>query len=232
MLLGFSLTMAVHVVLMRMDQLHFHGLFPLYEHAMVSAGYDPTAVLSSSWYYAEVGWFGPFYRGAGLWPSLVAGVVIALVMFLFYRLILRLWRLAARWLIRLDGRKPILFLRSFSDDFNKHNSVRLAAQSVSHAGTHGGGPGEAVELYGPLVAIGQPGQTLPHLGSYRLKFSDAEWQPAVLKMMEEAAIIVIMVGTSPWVRWEIEQVALHHYLDKTLLFFPTGGTMNATGGCK
>jgi hypothetical protein len=44
---------------------------------------------------------------------------------------------------------------------------------------------------GPFVAVGRPGDPLPQLGANRLYVDDADWQAAVLRLMDGAAGAVI-----------------------------------------
>jgi len=51
-------------------------------------------------------------------------------------------------------------------------------------------------VFGDLVAIGKPGETLPTPGAARLYASDAEWQKDVTSQMQNARLVVIRAGTT------------------------------------
>lgn len=133
----------------------------------------------------------------------------------------RLWRrsrqheaLGADEAMALDPRPPILYLRSFQDDADS-----TIADDAS-AWTRGWlkilrppSPEEELaaifERLGPVVAIGKPGEELPELGAARLYVSHDAWQAKVQALMQVAGLVVIRVGSSPGVLWEIEQALAH-----------------------
>jgi hypothetical protein len=113
-----------------------------------------------------------------------------------------------------DPRPPVLFLRSFDDD----------AEPILKSGA---GPTlervltDAVRPYGPFVGIGRPGELRP-AGAARKYFPDSEWRAAVLKLMDEAALIVVVPGLTSGLDWEMQRVAEHGRLRKTIyVFAPT-----------
>jgi hypothetical protein len=74
--------------------------------------------------------------------------------------------------------------------------------------------------FGPLVAIGKPGETLPQLGASRNYYSGSEWQAAALELMREAVLIVVIAGLSPGLRWELEALAHAGHQSKLLVLMP------------
>ena len=64
---------------------------------------------------------------------------------------------------------------------------------------------EILAHVGPVVAIGKPGEPLPELGAARLYVADDQWQAKVIELMGKAALVVIRLGASPGLLWEIEQ---------------------------
>jgi hypothetical protein len=114
----------------------------------------------------------------------------------------------------LDARPPVLYLRSFRDD-----GVALAAQqgpqfkrrvikalSLPTPEEH---MARILARIGPLIAIGKPDEPLPELGAARLYVSHAQWQQTVTSLMQRAALVVVRVGASPGVLWEIDQALVH-----------------------
>ena len=73
-------------------------------------------------------------------------------------------------------------------------------------------------MFGPFVAIGEPGERLPDLGAARAYFSDHEWQAAVLDWIGRARTIVIIVGKTRWVTWELQRVIASGKLDHLVAF--------------
>ncbi len=123
------------------------------------------------------------------------------------------YRFARRTALALSGRfwtadraPNILLLRSFSDDlvsvrptsiFKRLGMVKMRLEEAL---------GRVLLQRGTLIAIGQPGERLPKLGAYRLYLDDESWQPTVLGYMNSSAFVVVIGGTTKWVRWELEQI--------------------------
>ncbi|MBI1385551.1 MAG: hypothetical protein GC150_11635 [Rhizobiales bacterium] len=130
----------------------------------------------------------------------------------------------ANTLLAGDDRPPILLLRSFADDDRAVRGKNVLARYV-YFGLLKDRRLEAVaadELsrVGPFIAIGQPGERLPRLGAARAYFDDDNWQAAVLDWMRGAAMIVVVVGRTPWVRWELETIAANGLATRSLLVCP------------
>jgi hypothetical protein len=75
----------------------------------------------------------------------------------------------------------------------------------------------AVNEIGPCVAIGRPGEALPHLGFTRLYVADEKWRETVLQIMSKAQLVVIMGGSSSNCAWEVRE-ALQRVERRRLLF--------------
>ena len=116
-----------------------------------------------------------------------------------------------------DQRDPILYLRSFDDE----DIVDLTSRTV---------PGgllrseealcRAFRKIGPVIAIGRPLENLPEVGAARLYVDDRNWQRAVLYFLQRAGAIIIIVGNSPGVWWEIETAMKRADRTRLLFFFP------------
>jgi uncharacterized RDD family membrane protein YckC len=120
-------------------------------------------------------------------------------------------------LTEYDHRPPILFLRSFSDDekadYNSSDKAWVDFSLESRLAGH-------FSACGPFVAIGEPKDKLPHLGAIRVQLSDDEWQGRVGTLMEDAALLVLMAGTTHWIEWELNKVVSSGYATKLVLIFP------------
>jgi hypothetical protein len=81
---------------------------------------------------------------------------------------------------------------------------------------------DEIARLGPFVAIGRPGEVLPQLGAARAYFSDDEWQAAVADWIARARLIVVIAGTTPWVRWELGEIARAGQVGRLLVLLPPG----------
>jgi hypothetical protein len=122
-----------------------------------------------------------------------------------------------------DTDQPVmLFLRSFKDDdlidfatvlsknpFERSIPVRYEERLA-----------KVFRTVGSVVAIGQPGEPEPRTGALRLYVSNEEWQNAVLYMMERAIIVIITVGRTQSLRWEVQNSFERLGADRLLFFFP------------
>lgn len=138
----------------------------------------------------------------------------------------RLAQPEVRRLIKDDPRPPVLLLRSFQDDSLE---VRVHAENeatpVERLNIESFARFEEVVAWalwkhGPIRAIGQPGTRLQPLGAVRDYYSDDQWQPAVRKYIDDSALIVFVVGRSPGLLWEVENVRSHRALAKCVFVLP------------
>jgi hypothetical protein len=133
-------------------------------------------------------------------------------------------------LLQEDDRPPIIYLRSF-DRENRDNTPRnffsvLFSRQISND-IPAWGPteqwllGKYLQRMGPYVAIGEPGEKLPEVGAAKLYVSDADWQERVVRFLKEAQLVVVRVGTSKGLFWEIDQIIRYVPPTKLLLILPT-----------
>lgn len=123
-----------------------------------------------------------------------------------------LWTVSSRMrqsgaveVLREDGRPPILLLRAFAHDGLKvdsldANSIRPTVETIIV---------NCVSNYGPVVAIGRPGEKLPPLGAARFWVDDEHWQQAVLQLLPVCQQVVLVMGKSPnssGLAWEVGQI--------------------------
>jgi hypothetical protein len=122
----------------------------------------------------------------------------------------------------VDQRRPVLFLRSFSDD-----AVVLTAPPSGFAYKLFGSIDRKKSLdellleegttFGPVVALGNPNDAVPPYGAARGYAKHSDWQKMVSDLMDAAVAIVICVDETPSLWWEIDHVNRKAYLTKTLL---------------
>jgi TM2 domain len=167
--------------------------------------------------------------GWEVWPD-----ALSLVLGLFAW---RLWRrsrrhevMSADEALALDARPPILYLRSFRDDGEiaaEGGTPAHWALRLSRAGSDEETMATILARFGPVVAIGKPGESLPELGAARLYVTHDQWQQRVIDLMRQARLVVIRIGSSRGVLWEIEQ-ALAQVPRQRLVFALLGEARDAS----
>lgn len=78
------------------------------------------------------------------------------------------------------------------------------------------------ESFGPVVAIGRPGERIAALGAYRDYVPDDKWQAKVLNYLQDAQAVLIQPSTSDGMAWELETVFRGFPHHKILFVFPEG----------
>jgi hypothetical protein len=135
--------------------------------------------------------------------------------------------LATRWLtfrfdtaryeeIRLkDGRRPLLFLRPFQNDkavfdFDSRLLAADGAANLDQLLVHLGG------AYGPVIAAGRPGETLPPFGAARTYVRDGDWHDKIASLIEESRLVIAVVSDTEGIGWEIDYIIRTKHERKTL----------------
>jgi hypothetical protein len=187
-----------------------------------------------------VGWYDPARMAVaakGFVPFLIFNIVNPLLLGLFYFLLLMSFRYCgnlclnvSRRFLRVsleqaqatDRRPPVLFLRSFRDDlvplaapkagfvyrlFNYTERNKSVDQLLLEEGT----------ALGPVVALGNPRDTVPPYGAARGYAEHRDWRRMVADLMEAASAIVICVDDTENLWWEMQHVGENEYLAKSLL---------------
>ncbi|HET9976735.1 MAG TPA: NINE protein [Burkholderiaceae bacterium] len=109
-----------------------------------------------------------------------------------------------------DPRPPVLYLRSFRDDGIALDNAESGVfarwlQRIVVLTTPEQECARSLQAVGPVIAIGKPGEPLPELGAARLYVGHEVWQAEVGALLARAGLVVLRVGSSPGVLWEIEQ---------------------------
>jgi hypothetical protein len=99
--------------------------------------------------------------------------------------------------MRKDKRAPVLYLRPFEAETVLTVQERVLARIMESE-------------VGPLVAVGNPGDRLPHLGAARFYERDfsgdgRNWQLFVREMLLRARLVLIVPGRTVGLAWEIAQ---------------------------
>ncbi|HEX6986302.1 MAG TPA: hypothetical protein VF170_13050, partial [Planctomycetaceae bacterium] len=148
----------------------------------------------------------------------------------------RLMMRSAWTALRRDPRPPILFLRSFRDDgsFARPNPLLAAALTIHPLGrlnrrqTHEEKLAAALRHLGPVVAVGRPGEQLPELGAHRMYLDDGRWQSKVTELMDRARLVVLRVGGSAGVQWELREAVRLLSPDRLILYQEPPGPLSVT----
>jgi hypothetical protein len=123
----------------------------------------------------------------------------------------------------IDPRPPILLLRSFADDLMH---IKGGARSSDRADLRREGMTfervieQQLTPFGPVVAIGRPREALAPLGAARDYVGDETWQGEVETRIRDASVVVLILGQSAGLTWEMSRVAALGQLHKLLVVFP------------
>jgi hypothetical protein len=135
---------------------------------------------------------------------------------------------SAEQVLTADPRSPVIYMRSFKDD------------AAASAPVLSGPPGWALlfpkELvteeeivarilndFGPMVTIGKPGEPLRELGAARMYVSEQEWHDRVAGLMQSAKLVVLRLGQTEGLWWELEQAIGKMRPEQLLVFVPRVG---------
>ena len=124
---------------------------------------------------------------------------------------------------QIDCRPPVLLLRSFDDDMML--IVRGARYSKATDLHRKGMTFERVvqdhlSPFGPFIAIGRPEEPASPLGAARDYVADTVWQDEVQQRIRDAAVVVLVIGTSQGLAWELSRLRDLGQLHKLILLFP------------
>lgn len=111
-------------------------------------------------------------------------------------------------ILRLDKRPPVLYLRPFNVD-----------NAAAPANSPEEGLLTVLRGIGPVVSIGIPGERFQTPGTARLYVRDDEWQSAVISIMDHSAAVVLVMGSSTGIEWELRTILTNYDLRRVLLVF-------------
>jgi hypothetical protein len=153
------------------------------------------------------------------------------------------FRPRAETVLALDGRPPIIYLRSFRDDeamvarpirftfdafrwsymLTEYTRGGLFRLMFNHGNVR---LEQAIEdevfPVGPFIAIGEPHESHPDFGATRAYFEgdDVAWRSAVESWLERAALVVVVPGQTQGLGWELTTIQATGHTPKLLLVFP------------
>ncbi len=136
-------------------------------------------------------------------------------------------------LLATDTRRPVVYLRSFERDetpyvptlfSRRHRRVfprlfLLFGVTAQQPQTHEERLARALRATGPLVAIGDPRDTLPDLGAARV-YVDDHWQAKILDLIGRAELVVLEAEASDGLTWEVSRVVENVAPERVVLSLP------------
>jgi hypothetical protein len=174
--------------------------------------YKVTAVIVLFVGLAAIGVLDAFVTEINQIHKIIVTVYTFALLYLTYRIHLtgRYYAQKARELHTGDNRAPILYLRSFTADTTmtkvKISSITEEEQIVG-----------IFSAVGPVIALDNPVKEIMAPGAKRFSVTDEEWQNRVLRLMHKARLIVIRLGDTPSLHWEITH-AIRMLKPEQLLF--------------
>jgi hypothetical protein len=111
-----------------------------------------------------------------------------------------------------DSRLPILYLREFGNDNQPVTRIPKAHSTVQQdlqnrwVTLEGYLANEVDKRLGPLVALGDPLDTLAPLGAARAYVKDEEWEKVFVSVSELAQAVIMEPGATDSLQWELESI--------------------------
>jgi hypothetical protein len=121
-----------------------------------------------------------------------------------------------------DSRPPILVLRSFKDEpqlsaFGKIKFLSLSRSVINSFEEH---MTDRLWRFGPVIAMGRPGEDSPPAGAAREYLRQEEWQGRFADLAASCAAIVVIAGVTPGIAWEVRHIIDHNLYDRLLIVLP------------
>lgn len=135
--------------------------------------------------------------------------------------------------VAVNRQRPILLLRSFSDD-----RIMIQSSFNEFPFVFGGRPAvrpieeiiaENLFARGPVIALADPRSgSLPPLGAARDLVYDENWRQYIIERIIDSQIIVCVLGKGYNFRWELEQVLSLGAIKKVLIVAPPSYPIDRT----
>ncbi|MGZ8267034.1 MAG: hypothetical protein ACXW20_05950 [Burkholderiales bacterium] len=136
------------------------------------------------------------------------------------------WLSSADDEMRKDGRRPVVYLRSFAFELGEYSGSRFFGNWFAQD-MLGIPPseeqrifGDHMRLIGPYIAIARPDEPFPELGAARKQVAGADWQQVVGEPLDRSAAVVVQASTSSGLLWELEQLKARGMARKVLWILP------------
>jgi len=126
-----------------------------------------------------------------------------------------------------DQRPPIVYLRPFDADRTQiavrmWSRLRVPARERFER-TYEERLARTLRKAGPFVAVGDPTERLPLLGAARVYVDDEHWRDAVGELIARASLVVLHVGESQGVVWEVHHTIALGDPERVVLSLPLQG---------
>lgn len=125
-----------------------------------------------------------------------------------------------------DERQPVVYLRSFRDDgttmeddlgwwyqFTQSMKSLINKTFEQRLDKH-------MKQLGPFVGIGRPDEEIAELGAARMYVVDEYWQELIFDFMRRSQMVVLQVGETMGLQWELKTVTEQLKPEQVLLFVP------------
>ncbi|WP_433274079.1 hypothetical protein ACQPZF_20745 [Actinosynnema sp. CS-041913] len=128
----------------------------------------------------------------------------------------------------------VLYLRSFGDDQRRKSVHEIPGSGFAGVSIGLLISGRSVEEQiadtlrpvGPLIAVGAPGEQLPHTGAARMYLPDGPdgaWQEPVRRLLSRSRLTVLTLGTSEGTMWELTESLRRLPPQRLVLLLPPMG---------
>ncbi|WP_299631865.1 hypothetical protein [uncultured Roseobacter sp.] len=160
--------------------------------------------------------------------SAIAKAFLAFALITIGRLVLRQARLAATPSVAQSIKNPLaaLYLRPFRFDRTEFNALKRGMGPRFFDLDTGAHAIEEIIVgrfasQGSVLAIGAPNLPERQDGTLRMHLNpDGDWKTSVEDLMPTAGVIVIVLGDSPGVVWELETIDRLELWHKSIVLFP------------
>lgn len=150
-----------------------------------------------------------------LWAAVVYAFLVGPCCAVAYRFLTKakqLCGLRIAELRALDSRRPVLLLRSFQDDLTPLAArLPLTTWQPSDFYRFSWTLEEALtrflRRYGPVIAIGRPGEAVPPAGAAREYVANEAWRARIKEYIAESALVVVILGKTEGLAFEYRALA-------------------------
>ncbi len=170
--------------------------------------------------------FGIFGLDSNLNGLVFGGVVVVLVLATYFLLKAAecFFVPSVRDALALDARAPVVFLRAFGEDKPLVYDVIPSGESTISVEAKAEDFLISLNAVGPLVSIAEPNRLarlgMHPLGAYRDFVGPGDWQARVQELLDQAGMVVLTIGDSPGIEWEITQARERVGPESLLLYLP------------
>jgi len=152
--------------------------------------------------------------------SIGQSFILLLILFgwVFIITVIPMRRRARRYLVNAqsklknDKSDPILYLRSFADDYSENTERRDKKTDEELLVS-------VLEDSGPVIAVGEPNEDQFVLGAIRIYLKNENWQVDVQDLMSISQLVVVNANISKGLQWEMKKARIMLGPQKLLISF-------------